>query len=138
MGREYRILQSLAGVYPKAPHQLLYTDDPSVIGAPFYVMERVHGLILRNEAPPGLTITPATMREISAALVKTLVELHAVDYTAAGLADLGKPAGYVGTPGARLDPALSERCHRPGRGHGSRGHMAGCPSAGRSAGSVHP
>ena len=95
MGREYRILQGLAVVYPKAPRPLLYTDDPSTLGAPFYVMERVRGLILRNELPPGLTMAPATMREISAALVKTLVELHAVDYTAAGLADLGKPTGYV-------------------------------------------
>lgn len=95
MGREYRILAGLAGVYAKAPRALLYCDDPTVIGAPFYVMERVPGVILRGGPQTGTAVEPATMRRISTALVDTLAELHAVDYAAAGLAGLGQPAGYV-------------------------------------------
>lgn len=95
MGREHRILAALQGVYPKAPRPLLYCADADVIGAPFYVMERVRGVILRDRLPPGLALEPGTMRRICTALVDTLVELHAVDYRAAGLGDLGKPEGYV-------------------------------------------
>lgn len=95
MGREYRILRGLESVYPKVPHALLYCDDLAVIGAPFYVMERVQGIILRSRLPRERELQPATMRRISEALVDTLAELHGVDYTAAGLVGLGRPAGYV-------------------------------------------
>ncbi len=95
MGREFRILSALHPVYGKAPKPLLFCDDPAVLGAPFYVMARVNGVILRTRLPQGLAIAPPQMRQISAALVDTLVELHAVDVQAAGLNDLGKPAGYV-------------------------------------------
>lgn len=93
MGREYRILSALKPVYPKVPRPLLYCPDASVIGAPFYLMERLHGVILRNEPPRGLT--PEVMRGVSHALVDALVELHTLDYQKAGLADLGRPEGYV-------------------------------------------
>jgi len=95
MGREYRILSSLQHVYPQVPRPLLYCDDPAVLGAPFYIMERVNGVILRNRIPAGLTLTPEQMHRICLALIDTLVELHRIDYTAAGLGELGKPAGYV-------------------------------------------
>jgi aminoglycoside phosphotransferase (APT) family kinase protein len=95
MGREYRILHGLEGVYPKAPRALFYSEDPALLGAPFYVMERVRGVILRTQLPPGLTVTPAAMRDICTMLVDTLAELHAVDYAAVGLGDLGRPEGYV-------------------------------------------
>ncbi len=95
MGREFRILNALHPVYGKAPKPLLFCDDPAVLGAPFYVMARVNGVILRTRLPQGLEIDPAQMRQLSSALVDTLVELHAVDVHAAELGDLGKPAGYV-------------------------------------------
>lgn len=95
MGREVRILRGLEDVYPKAPRPLFYSEDESILGAPFYVMERVRGVILRTHLPPGLTVTPATMRGICTTLVDTLAELHAVDYAAVGLGDLGRPEGYV-------------------------------------------
>jgi aminoglycoside phosphotransferase (APT) family kinase protein len=95
MGREYRILAVLSPVYARSPRPLLYCEDPAVIGAAFYMMERVRGVILRNRLPAGLTLAPSQMRGICNALVDTLVELHAVDYATAGLADLGKPEGYV-------------------------------------------
>ena len=95
MGREYRILKGLEGVYAKAPRALLYCDDAGVIGAPFYVMERAQGIILRNRLPPDLALDPETVRRIGLAVVDTLVELHAVDVRATGLVELGRPDGYV-------------------------------------------
>lgn len=95
MGREYRILQALARVYAKVPRPLLYCEDVHLIGAPFYVMERVQGIILRGRLPAGVDVAPDVMRQICEALVDTLAELHRVDYQSAGLADLGRAEGYV-------------------------------------------
>ena len=95
MGREYRILRGLEQVYAKAPRPLLYCDDTGIIGAPFYVMERVQGVILRERLPVGLDVPPGVMRRVCEALVDTLAELHSVDYGRAGLAELGRAEGYV-------------------------------------------
>jgi aminoglycoside phosphotransferase (APT) family kinase protein len=95
MGREHRVLSRLSPVFPKAPRPLAYCEDPALLGAPFYLMERVRGLILRRNPPAELVLDPPTVERLCAAFVDALVELHAVDYTAAGLADLGNPAGYV-------------------------------------------
>jgi aminoglycoside phosphotransferase (APT) family kinase protein len=95
MGREYTILSRLIAVYPKVPRPLLYCEDETIIGAPFYLMERVRGVILR----PGLadTMAPpaALMARIAGAAVANLAQLHAVDHRAAGLAEMGRPAGYL-------------------------------------------
>jgi aminoglycoside phosphotransferase (APT) family kinase protein len=95
MGREFKILSHLHPVYSQVPRPLLYCDDASVIGAPFYLMERVKGIILRDEPPPGLALAPELMRDLSNAFVDNLAAIHAVDYRAAGLGELGKPIGYV-------------------------------------------
>lgn len=95
MGREHRILSGLAPRLDLAPKPVAYCEDLEVMGAPFYVMERIHGVILRRTLPPGLTLDPATTRDLCDAFVDTLVRLHAVDLEACGLADLGRPDGYV-------------------------------------------
>ena len=95
MPREFNVLSHLAPVYAKAPKPLLYCDDDRVIGAPFYIMERVEGVILRPNMPVEIYPKPQLMAGIAAAFVDCFVELHAVDYAAAGLADLGKPSGYI-------------------------------------------
>src|SRR5438067_2686473 len=95
MGREYRVLSGLCGVFPAAPRPQLYCDDEAVLGAPFYVMERRRGVVLRREVPPGVTLDAPAARRLCGALIDTLAELHALDYRAAGLGDLGKPEGYV-------------------------------------------
>jgi aminoglycoside phosphotransferase (APT) family kinase protein len=95
MGREYRVLSKLWAVYPPAPRPFLFCDDPTVMDAPFYVMERRRGIILRQKLPLGLTIDAPTARRLSTALIDALADLHALDYKAAGLGDLGKPEGYV-------------------------------------------
>ena len=95
MAREFRILGALSAAGIRAPRPVWLCDDISVLGAPFYLMERVRGVILRSRLPRGVTLGPETFRRLSEALVDTLAELHAVDVTAAGLADLGRPEGYI-------------------------------------------
>lgn len=95
MGREYRILSHLIGFYSAIPRPLAFCEDENVLGAPFYVMERVHGVILRAKPPSGIALPPTLMERISKSFIENLVAIHAVDYAAAGLGDLGKPDGYV-------------------------------------------
>ncbi len=95
MGREYRVLSGLRRVYAKVPCPLLYCEDETVLGAPFYLMERVQGTILRAQPLAGVQLTPALMKQLSFAAIDTLAEIHALDMAAAGLADLGRPVGYV-------------------------------------------
>ena len=96
MSREFRILSHLHPIYDKTPEPLAYCDDPSVLGAPFYVMRRVEGVILRKDTPEEAVPAPGIVRSITEGLVDTLAELHAVDFRAAGLGELGRPDGYVG------------------------------------------
>jgi aminoglycoside phosphotransferase (APT) family kinase protein len=95
MAREFRILSGLRPVYAKVPRALLFCEDESVVGAPFYLMERVRGRILRAHAPAGVELSPGVMRRLSEAFVDNLAEVHGVDYEAAGLGGLGRPEGYV-------------------------------------------
>jgi aminoglycoside phosphotransferase (APT) family kinase protein len=95
MTREYRVLSKLRAIYPPAPRPILLCEDPSVMQAPFYLMERRRGVILRGRQPAGLSIDAATARQLSTALIDGLAHLHSLDYQAAGLGDLGKPYGYV-------------------------------------------
>jgi len=96
MGREWKLLSALQGVYPRAPRPLAFCEDEAVLGAPFYLMERVQGVILRGDgAGSGLALGPDTLRATSTALIDNLAELHAVDLVRTGLGARGKPAGYV-------------------------------------------
>ena len=95
MGREFRVLSKLSAVFPAAPQPYLTCDDLSVLGAPFYIMERRRGVILRKSLAPDVSISPPTARRLGQSLVEMLARLHAIDHQAAGLGDLGKPAGYV-------------------------------------------
>jgi aminoglycoside phosphotransferase (APT) family kinase protein len=95
MGREFRVLSRLAPAWGKAPRPLVECDDESVIGCRFYIMERLRGVILRREPPPGVELDPDTARRAGHALIDGLVELHAIDYQAIGLGDLGRPDGYA-------------------------------------------
>ena len=96
MAREFRVLTGLFPVWPYVPEPLAFCDDPSVLGAPFYLMTEVEGVVLRGAAPPaGVDLGPATMEALSERFVATLAGIHAVDVEAAGLADLDRGAGYV-------------------------------------------
>ena len=108
MAREYRVQERLRPVYRYVPTVLALCQDPAVLGADFYVMERVEGIILRGRLPEGLTLTEQQAGDLGERAFDALLELHQVDVEAAGLADLGKGAGYV----ARQVTGWSERFRR--------------------------
>jgi len=93
MEREYTIFQRLTGSVP-VPEPLAF-DDGDVLGAPFYLMERVRGVILRGQMPTGMQPDAETMAGIADAFVDTFADLHGLDLDAAGLSNFGKPEGYV-------------------------------------------
>jgi aminoglycoside phosphotransferase (APT) family kinase protein len=95
MHREHKVLSKLSAVYPPAPKPILFCDDTSVIGDEFYLMERRNGLVIRGMAPKQLEDSQELQLRVAESFVKNLAELHALDYEAAGLGDLGKPEGYV-------------------------------------------
>jgi len=95
MGREFRVLSKLHSAYPVAPKVLLYCDDESILGAPFYLMERIRGIIIRRDPPVGLAFAAETARRLSESFIDNLALLHGLDYAAIGLGDLGKPQGYL-------------------------------------------
>jgi aminoglycoside phosphotransferase (APT) family kinase protein len=94
MGREYNVLAKLHAAYP-TPRPLIYCTDESILGAPFYVMERVRGMIIRRNLPTGITLPVETTRKLSESFIDNLAALHGLDYTALGLGELGKPQGYL-------------------------------------------
>jgi aminoglycoside phosphotransferase (APT) family kinase protein len=95
MQREHAVLSALHESFPYCPEPLLYCDDPSVIGSPFYVMQRLEGIIVRRDFPPELSLSPADVRSLFEHLIDVHVALHSVDYREVGLEDFGKPEGYV-------------------------------------------
>jgi aminoglycoside phosphotransferase (APT) family kinase protein len=96
MGREFRVLSTLkAAGYAKIPAPIVYCEDESVLDCPFYVMERVQGVILRAQTAPKMGIDADTMHKMSEALVDNLAVLHSIDINSTGLIHLGKPEGYV-------------------------------------------
>ncbi|MEO8876118.1 MAG: phosphotransferase family protein, partial [Polyangiaceae bacterium] len=95
MTREVTMLSALAPVYSPAPKPLVNCEDASVIGSPFYVMERMRGVILRRTLPKGVTISPGEACRLSEAFVDNLVRLHALDWKKIGLSAIAKPEGYV-------------------------------------------
>lgn len=95
MLREYRVMTLLKPVFPYCPAPLVYSDDESIIGAPFYLMERIRGVILRKDLPVGMDCTVQEARALGENLVTVLCRLHSIDCNQAGLDDLGKAEGYV-------------------------------------------
>ncbi len=95
MGREFRVLSKLHSDYALAPEVLLYCDDDSILGAPFYLMKPIRGMILRRDLPRNLDFPAEKARRLSESFVDNLVHLHHVDYAAVGLSDLGRPEGYL-------------------------------------------
>ena len=95
MVREYRVLTALEGTAVPVPRTLHLGDAESALGAPFYVMERVVGHICRNEIPAGYADAPEDRRAIGEALVDVLASLHTVDPATIGLAEFGRPEGFM-------------------------------------------
>lgn len=94
MGREVRVLTALNPHFP-CPKPLAYCQDESLIGSPFYVMEKISGVILRRDIPKDASYDPAHARQLCLNLIDTQIKLHQLDYRDIGLENLGKPEGYV-------------------------------------------
>lgn len=95
MGREFKVLHNLRGVFNKCPKVYLHCEDRDVIGAPFYIMEKIDGIILTAKEAAELNISPSEFDTIADTWLDTFVELHQIDFKAASLGNLGKPQGYV-------------------------------------------
>lgn len=97
MAREFRVLSRLWQAFPKAARAYLFCEDPAIIGAPFFIMERRRGIVVQGEVPAlfGGGADPVANRKLSTAVIDTLAEFHAVVPEAAGLGDLGHPDGFV-------------------------------------------
>lgn len=95
MKREHRVLSRLYRALPTAPRAFLFCDDPAVIGADFFVMERRTGVVVRDAFPPEMTRFPDLERRMSLALVRAMADLHLVDPAAVELGDLGRPEGFM-------------------------------------------
>ena len=88
--REAFLLKALAPTDVRVPAVLATCDDESLLGVPFYVMERVEGVVLNATLPDGMH-----PQRIGEELIDALVEVHAADWQAAGLEGFGKPTGYL-------------------------------------------
>jgi len=95
MGREYRLQAALKPVYQYVPQMLAHSDDDSLIGTEFYVMEKIDGLIPRTNMPKGLVLSTDQVRQLCINALDSLIELHQVDYKAAGLDHIAKGEGYI-------------------------------------------
>lgn len=95
MGREFKVLSLLKPHFNKVPTPIFFCEDELLLGAPFYIMEKIEGNILRAHNAPKLNLTPATYETLSKKLIDTLSSLHAIDINSTGLNQLGKPEGYV-------------------------------------------
>jgi aminoglycoside phosphotransferase (APT) family kinase protein len=94
MIREFRVLQALekAG-YTKMPHPISACEDESILGAPFFLMEKVDGLIIRNRPPAEAS--SSFFRSLSQSALDVLIDLHSLELDSSGLGALGKPEGYA-------------------------------------------
>ncbi|MFD0112536.1 phosphotransferase family protein [Streptomyces sp. NPDC058320] len=105
MRREYRAIAALSPSQVPVPEPVLCCDDPAVLGAPFYLMEHVDGIVYRSDEQLG-NVSPPDADRIADGLVDTLVALHSVDPAEVGLADFGRPDGYLTRQLSRLAKGL--------------------------------
>lgn len=95
MQRESGLLARIHPVFPLAPNPYVFCDDLEIMGVPFYVMERRKGFVLNDTFPHGIEVTPELCRRLSETVVDTLVQIHAIDWQTAGLAEFGHAGGFL-------------------------------------------
>jgi len=95
MGREHRLQAALKPHYDYVPAMLAHSNDESLVGAEFYVMEKLDGVVPRQNFPRGFDVSRQHAKQLCFNAVDSLVELHNVDYRAAGLSELAKGTGYI-------------------------------------------
>jgi aminoglycoside phosphotransferase (APT) family kinase protein len=116
MAREHRVLTHLAPVYTRAPRALHFCDDATVIGAPFVVLERRVGVVIRDRIPDDLARHDDVARRVDLALIDAAADLHRIDLSASGLDPLGTGEGF----GSRQVDGWLARWTRAARGHATR------------------
>jgi aminoglycoside phosphotransferase (APT) family kinase protein len=137
MAREYRLLSALNGTDIPVPRPVAICPDPEVIGAPFYVMEHVAGLVIRT-VEDGAQVSPAQAHELSLRFAGMLAEIHGVDLEAVGLTGFGRPEGYLQRQLARWQRQweLSQTREVPGFDQLTARLADGLPAAEASAGTL--
>ncbi|MGE7760885.1 phosphotransferase family protein [Peribacillus sp. NPDC097895] len=95
MKREHHILSRINPYFHAAPEPILYSDDESIAGAPFFLMERKHGIVIDTEFPAGIEPTFERCRQLSNVLVNRLADLHSIPHEKTGLAEISKPEGFI-------------------------------------------
>jgi len=95
MLREARVMEALKPHYPCVPTVIAACEDESLMGCSFFIMERLEGIILREDFPPELDLDPGMTRKMCLSVIDRLVELHTIDPARAGLEGMAKGAGYV-------------------------------------------
>ncbi len=95
MAREYKVLKAVHPFFRPAPEVFLVCEDPSVVGAVFFVMERRHGIVVRDHVPPELAAFPDYPERVSRGFIDCLAELQSIDIQKHGLVSLGKPDGFL-------------------------------------------
>jgi len=95
MAREFRVLQLVHPHFPQAPNVFHLCEDTSVLGGTFFLMERRHGLILRDDIPPQLASEPTYSKQLSETFIDCIVRFHAIDISKTGLIALGRPDGFL-------------------------------------------
>lgn len=108
MPREYRLLAAVHPLFPLAPRPYLLCEDTSIIGVPFYLMERRRGLVIRRDIPKEIGDDLDMRRRVGYGMVDTLAALHSVDIYSSGLVNIGKPVGFV----TRQVRGWTDRWHR--------------------------
>ncbi|WP_223702300.1 phosphotransferase family protein [Sutcliffiella deserti] len=95
MEREFNILSEIHMLFPPAPKPLLFSANEDIVGSPFFIMERKHGVVLDTSFPEETEVTEALCRNISHTMVDRLVDLHAIDYKKTGLSKKSNPDGFM-------------------------------------------
>ena len=95
MSREYTIMNKIKPAFTAVPDTFFYTDDESILGSEFYLMDKVEGYSIETDIPAAWGFGPAENHQLALSMFDKLIELHQVDYTAVGLEDFGRPDGYV-------------------------------------------
>lgn len=95
MEREFRILSEIHDQFSPAPKPILYSKGEDVIGRPFFLMERKHGMVVDTSFPKGVNTTKELCRSLSLEMVNQLAELHGIDYKQTGLVNISKPEGFM-------------------------------------------
>ncbi|MFF2286878.1 phosphotransferase family protein [Peribacillus butanolivorans] len=95
MKREHHILSSINPYFQAAPEPILFSDDDSIVGSPFFLMERKHGVVIDSKFPEGVEPTSERFRQLSYVMVNQLADLHSIPYEKTGLAEISKPEGFI-------------------------------------------